>query len=174
MFRLSAPSRALVLFAVPLAIALAGAASAVQAAGAGIELNTRAEPAEVELPVYPGARLRADHGDEGPAMKFAIWGGPVGFRMALAQYRSSDPVEDVAAFYRQALAREGTVLDCSGPRPATPEPVDDKALRCNDGDRAERGGRLYKAGTRERQKIVSLKTVGHTVEIDLLRLEARH
>jgi hypothetical protein len=162
------------LFAVPLAIALAGAATSVHAAGAGLELNTRAEPTEVELPVYPGARLRADRGDDGPAMKFAIWGGPLGFRMALAQYRSSDPVEDVAAFYRRALAREGTVLDCSGPRPAEPAPADDRVLRCNDGERAEAGGRLYKAGTRERQKVVSLKTVGNVVEIDLLRLEVRH
>lgn len=150
----------------------AAAAPAAMAAGAGVELNTDTQPAEVDLPIYPGATIRRDKGDDGNGLSFSLWGGSIGFKLALLKYRSTASVDYVAGFYRKALARHGEVLDCSGTQPmakAAPS-GDKKALTCGDG-KAEAGGRVYKAGTGEHQRVVSIKAVGQQVEFDLVRLD---
>ena len=42
-----------------------------------------------------------------------LWGGSSGFKLFVLKMESSDAPEKVAAFYRKALAKYGTVLDCS-------------------------------------------------------------
>lgn len=153
-------------------LVLAAAAPAAMAAGAGVTLNTHTQPAEVDLPIYPGATQRRDQGDDGNGLSFSLWGGSVGFKLALLKYRSTASVDEVAAYYRQALARHGAVLDCSNPPPAakTASAGGGKALTCGDG-KVEAGGRVYKAGTGEHQRVVSIKPVGQQVEFDLVRLD---
>ena len=59
--------------------AAAAAAPAAMAAGAGVELNTDTQPSDVDLPIYPGAAIRRDKGDDGNGLSFSLWGGSVGF-----------------------------------------------------------------------------------------------
>ncbi len=153
-------------------LVLAAAAPAAMAVGAGVELNTNTQPAEVDLPIYPGATQRRDKGDDGNGLSFSLWGGSVGFKLALLKYRSTASVDEVAGFYRKALARHGEVLDCSNPPPAakTASAGDKKALSCGDG-KVDAGGRVYKAGTGDHQRVVSIKSVGQQVEFDLVRLD---
>lgn len=153
----------------------AAAAPAAMAAGAGVVLNTDAQPSEVDMPIYPGAVVRRDKGDDGNGLSFSLWGGSVGFKLALLKYRSDASVDEVAGFYRKALAKHGAVLDCSGTQPmAQAAPLGDKgdkkALTCGD-SKVEAGGRVYKAGTGEHQRVVSIKAVGQQVEFDLVRLD---
>lgn len=141
------------------------------AAGAGVELNDRSSPADVGLPAYPGATIRRDKPDEGEGLNLSLWGGSLGFKLALVKFSTGDSVDKVAAYYREAMGRHGTVLDCTGPRPAAPATTDKKVLACNKDDKGEPGGKLYKVGTPQQQRIVSIKPVAGRVEFDMVRVE---
>lgn len=157
----------------PLLAALAAVTLAppAAAAGAGVELNDRSSPADVGLPAYPGATIRRDKPDDGEGLNLSLWGGSLGFKLALVKFSTGDPVDKVAAYYREAMARHGTVLDCTGPRPAAPAAPDKKVLACNKDDKGEPGGKLYKVGTPQQQRIVSIKPVGGRVEFEMVRVE---
>lgn len=158
------------LSALLIAASMATAVPPAAAAGAGVELNERSSPADVGLPAYPGATIRRDKPDDGEGLNLSLWGGSLGFKLALVKFSTTDPVDKVAAYYREAMGRYGTVLDCTGPRPAAP-PADKKVLACNKDDKGEPGGRLYKVGTPQQQRIVSIKPAGGRVEFDMVRVE---
>lgn len=157
------------LSALLIAASMAAAVPPAAAAGAGVELNERSSPADVGLPAYPGATIRRDKPDDGEGLNLSLWGGSLGFKLALVKFSTTDPVDKVAAYYREAMGRYGTVLDCTGPRPAAP--ADKKVLACNKDDKGEPGGRLYKVGTPQQQRIVSIKPAGGRVEFDMVRVE---
>jgi len=86
-------------------------------------------------------------------------GGAFGFKLVVLKLESGDAPKKVAAFYRKALAKYGPVLDCSNP-PATPAGKDHAAtLTCGD-DKPDPGGQLFKAGSKEKQHLVSVKPSG--------------
>jgi hypothetical protein len=83
------------------------------------------QTSDVGLPIYPGATPDRE-GDPshfpGPVAfnnsATAVIDVPVGrarSRVVVVKLRTPDPADRVAAFYRQALAQYGTVLDCSHP-----------------------------------------------------------
>lgn len=154
-----------------IAVAASSLSTGALAAGAGIEINDKSSVADVGLPAYPGATVRHDKGD-GDGLNLALWGGSLGFKLSLMQFTTGDSVDKVASFYRDAMGRYGNVLDCTGPRPASAAPVDKKALACNKDDKGEPGGRLYKVGTPNQQRIVSIKPVSGRVEFEMLKIEA--
>lgn len=162
----------LLLASVLVAAAAATLAIPAAAAGAGIELNDKPTPADVGLPAYPGATIRRDKTDDGEGLNLSLWGGSLGFKLALMKFSSSDSVDKVAGFYRDAMGRYGTVLDCTGPRTAAPAPADKKVLACNKDDKGEPGGKLFKVGTPQQQRMVSIKPVGSGVEFELVRIES--
>jgi len=42
-----------------------------------------------------------------------IWGSSFGFKLAVMKMESNDAPEKIAEFYKKALAKYGTVLNCS-------------------------------------------------------------
>jgi hypothetical protein len=159
-----------------LALCAALAAPAAEAAGAGLQMSTTPTAEDLDLPLYAGATVRRDAGDDGHGVNLSLWGESIGFKLAVAKYHSADAVEPVAGFYREALARFGPVLDCSVPRPKpAAAAADSKVLACNAEDKAGPGGRLYKAGTKDNQRVVNLKPAadGRGTDLDLVRVEAR-
>jgi hypothetical protein len=89
---------------------------------------------------------------------------------------SNDSPEKVAAFYQKALAKYGAVLNCSdGSKAQTDKDKSDssKKLSC-DNDHADAGGMLFKAGTKEKQHIVSVKPNGTGSIFNLLFIEGRN
>lgn len=162
-----------VLAPVLMAVAASALSASALAAGAGIELNDKSSAADVGLPAYPGATVRRDKDDgDGDGLNLALWGGSLGFRLSLMKFSTGDSVDKVATFYRDAMGRYGNVLDCTGPRPAPAAPADKKVLACNKDDKGEPGGKLYKVGTPNQQRIVSIKPVSGRVEFEMLRIEA--
>ncbi len=141
-----------------------------QAAGAGIELNGNASAGDVGLPAYPGATVRRDDDGHG-GLNLALWGGSLGFKLSLTKFSSGDSLDKVASFYRDAMGQYGNVLDCTGPRPASSAPVDKKVLACNKDDKGEAGGKLYKVGTPQLQRIVSIKPVSGRIDFEMLKIE---
>jgi len=86
---------------------------------------------------------------------------------------SKDTPRKVADYYQKALAKYGTVLDCTNAnRPQQGKDDNSEKLTCGD-DKPEPGGMLFKAGTNEKQHIVGVQPKGTGVVFQLLYVEAR-
>jgi hypothetical protein len=125
-----------------------------QSAGAFISEDATAK--DVGLPLYPGSKpaLDKDKSDSQSA-NMGLWLGGTGFQLVVVKMQTPDSLEKVAAYYRKALAKYGTVLDCTNPPSQGDEKRTPNALSCDD-DKADRGGMLFKAGTKEVQHLVSV------------------
>lgn len=85
--------------------------------------------ADVGLPVYPGAAIAPDkEGDKSADvhMGFGQWQ----LRVKVVNYQSSDPQDKVVAFYKNALGRYGTVIECQGDKPIGSPVVTQEGLGC--------------------------------------------
>ncbi len=143
--------------------------------GAGITFSKQATPKEVGLPAFPGAKLRKDEKDDSASMQMGLWGSTFGFKLAVMKMESNDAPEKIAEFYKKALAKYGTVLNCSDPSPKAPgkdKAGSSKRLECDD-DKPEKGGLLFKAGTKEKQHIVGIQPNGQGSLFQLVYVEAR-
>jgi len=134
---------------------------AQQEKGAGVVLSGEASTKDVGLPVYPGSRRHKDKDDDSSGANFALWGGGSGAKLVVLKMESDDSFEKVADFYKKALAKYGRVLNCSSPAAtdADSSKSDSKALTCGD-DKPEKGGVLYKAGTKEKQHLAAVQPNG--------------
>ncbi len=154
----------------------AGAVGATQDKdGAGVTFSKQATPKEVGLPAYPGAKPHKDEKDDSPSVQMGIWGSTFGFKLAVVKMESNDAPEKIAEFYKKALAKYGTVLNCSDP--SQKASAKDKAgssnrLECED-DKPEKGGLLFKAGTKEKQHLVAIQPNGQGSLFQLVYVEAR-
>ena len=144
----------------------------------GLDLHADADAADVGLPAYPGAIKKSDRSGDPTGFSFGVWGESFGIKVAVVSYRSVDSVDKVAAFYRDALAKYGPVLDCSrnhkkpdGPRTHHDDKADkDKPVSCDD-DTIEPGGRLYKVGTHRAQRVFKATPWHEGVTFELVRVE---
>ena len=135
-------------------------ASAQEKDGAGAVVSGKASSKDVGLPIYPGSKPHKDKDKDSEAVNLGMWGGGAGFKLAVMKMESDDNPEKVAAFYKKALSKYGKVLDCSNPAPTNAEKDDSsKELSCGD-DKPEKGGLLYKAGTKDKQHIVGVQANG--------------
>jgi hypothetical protein len=142
---------------------------------AGIMLSKQATPKEVGLPVYPGAKLHKEEGNDSPSVHMGIWGSTFGFKLAVMKMESGDAPEKIAEFYKKALAKYGTVLNCSdGSQKSSGKDssgASDKP-QCDD-DKPEKGGMVFKAGTKEKQHVVAVQPNGQGSLFQLVYVEAR-
>ena len=142
---------------------------------AGLIVSARATAKEVGLPIYPGAipHKDQDQDNDSPAAKLGLWGTSFGFKLVVLKLESKDAPKKIADYYQKALARYGTVLDCTNTAQLQ-QPKDEKSekLTCGD-DRPETGGMLFKAGTNEKQHIVGVQPKGTGAVFQLLYVEAR-
>src|SRR5260370_23998587 len=83
--------------------------------GAGVTFSKQATSKEVGLPVYPGAKPHKDEKEDSPSVQMGIWGSTFGFKLAVMKLESNAAPEKIAEFYKKALAKYGTVLNCSDP-----------------------------------------------------------
>src|ERR1700751_1182846 len=140
---------------------------------AGLMVSTRATAKELGLPLYPGAMPHKEKDDDSPAANLGLWGNSFGFKLVVLKMESKDSPQKVAEYYRKALAKYGPVLDCTNPS-ETPHPKDDKsnALTCGD-DKPDKGGMIFKAGTKAKQHIVGVQPDGPGALFQLVYLEDR-
>jgi len=141
----------------------------------GLMISAQATAKEAGLPLYPGARPYKEDKDDTTAGKFGLWGNSFGFKLVLLKMQSTDSPDKVAAFYQKALAKYGTVLNCSdSSKTQSDKDKSDssKKLTCGD-DHPDAGGMLFKAGTKEKQRIVSVKPNGSGCIFNIVYLEAR-
>lgn len=141
---------------------------------AGLQVREAATEKELGLPLYPGARPQGDDNEDKGAVSLGLWGGPFGVSIAVRKLRSSDPMAQVVAFYRQQLAVHGIVLECTPGRPAAPEAEGRAAstLRCDKGP-TQAGSLILKVGTPRNQRVVALQPQGREVHFQLVRIEVK-
>ena len=137
--------------------------------------SDKASPADVGLPAYPGATVYDDDGDGSHSANIGFSIPSFGLKVVATEMQSGDEPERVAASYRKALAKYGHVLDCSeGSSDRRKSKDRDEAkgdLNC-DGD-TEADNIVYKAGTDENQRIVSIKPKGSGTQFSLVHVDVR-
>lgn len=142
--------------------------------GAGIYFNAEADAKDVGLPMYPGARPHKEKDNDSESAKMGLWGGSFGFKLAVLKLESNDSTEKVAAFYKKALTKYGTVLDCREASSQTNEKSGSKSskqLTCED-DKPKPGEMEFKAGTKEKQHIVGIQPNGSGSLFQLVYVES--
>lgn len=152
--------------------------------GFGLELRGSVTGQELEMPLYPNSVQQRGDGDDSGSVSMGAWGPSLGFRLVASKYRSSDAQTSVVQFYRDALARHGTVLECSAStRSAAPPPAasgNDFSLRCDDaqpgakkdGAKARSGTIVLKVGVKKDFRLVAIEPRSEGgVQIDLVRLK---
>ena len=142
---------------------------------AGIDITDDVSVAKTGMRVYPGATpvLKKKGASESANIQFAF--GDYGLKVVVAKMRSTDAPAKVAEFYRAELARFGEVLDCgSAEVAAAPRAKDKKSkvLTC-DGDKPRKSGMLYKAGRRDDQHVVEIKSVADGSEFSLVHVNVK-
>jgi len=143
--------------------------------GFGIVASKQASARDVGLPMYPGAREHKDKSEDSPALKFGLWGGNSGFKVAVLKLESNDGPEKVAAFYRKALAKYGKVLDCKGSAQAEDQRTTGSSSAepgCED-EQPAAGELLLKVGTHQEQHVVGIKTSGSLTLFQLVYVMQR-
>jgi hypothetical protein len=141
----------------------------------GFIASEEASAKDVGLPLYPGARPHKETSDESAAVQLGLWGGDSGFKLAVLKLESNDAPEKVVGFYRKALAKYGKVLNCDDSSKATSEKAkanSSNELSCAE-DRPDKGELVLKAGTKEEQHVVGIKTSGNLTVFQLVYVEAR-
>jgi hypothetical protein len=142
---------------------------------AGLVFSAQATAKEAGLPLYPGARPHKDEKDDSSGAKMGLWGSSFGFKLVALKMESDDSQEKVAAFYQKALAKYGTVLNCSDSSKTQSDKdksESSKKLTCGD-DHPDAGGMLFKVGSKEKQHLVSVKPNGTGCIFHIVYLEAR-
>lgn len=160
---------------------LAGTAAAQE--GVGLQLRKSVQTADLGMPVYPQAVQRPSGNEESNAVTLRAWGGSLGFLLAVGKFDSVDPAPRVLAFYRQALAGLGRVVECTAeeggrtavrstessgaarstaPSAATPPAARqaDDAPTCDDDRPTKAGAVVLKVGTRRDFRMVHVEPAG--------------
>jgi hypothetical protein len=141
--------------------------------GAGIYFNAEASAKDVGLPIYPGARPHKDKEEDSTSAKFGLWGSAFAFKLAVVKLESNDSPQKVAAFYKKALAKYGTVLDCSADSlqaSGKDESKSSNKLTC-ESDKPKPGDMTFKAGTKQKQHIVGIEPNGSGSLFQLVYVE---
>lgn len=146
---------------------------AQESGSAGLIVSGKATARDVGLPFYPGARPYKDSKDSSDAARLGFWGGGYGAKLVVVKMKSDDAPGKIAAFYRKALAKYGTVLDCTngGSEPSR-ENDSSPSLTC-DNDKPDQGGMLFKAGTKKNLHIVGVEPQSDGTVFDLIYVEAK-
>jgi len=138
----------------------------------GFIASKNASAKEVGLPVYPGSRRHKDDSDDSASVQLGAWGGSSGFKLVVLKMESDDAPGKVTAFYRKALSKYGKVLNCSDSATTVEKDKSSNGLDC-DSDHPEKGETVLKSGTKEMQRIASVKTNGSGSVYDLVYVEAK-
>jgi hypothetical protein len=141
---------------------------------AGISFHAKASAKDVGLPIYPGARPHKEKDEDQPSAKFGVWGSSFAFKLAVVKLESNDPPQKIAVFYKKALAKYGTVLDCgaaSSENRDKDESESSKKLTC-EGDKPDPGKMTFKAGTKQKQHVVGIEPNDSGSLLELVYVES--
>ncbi|MGC2733405.1 MAG: hypothetical protein WA212_05865 [Candidatus Acidiferrales bacterium] len=146
--------------------------------GIGFNLGQNASAKDVGLPIYPGSLRHKDDDDDSSTLNMGLWGGNSGFKLFVMKMETSDSPDKVATFYRKALAKYGTVLDCSNVASSGATAADDnkkkssKALSCED-EKPKPNEISLKSGSKSQEHAVGIQPNGSGTLYQLVYVETR-
>jgi hypothetical protein len=122
-----------------------------------LHLGSDADPREIGLPAYPGARVKHDdNSNDNNSANLALFTSAFGVKLVVINYTSNDSPDKIIAFYRDKLKRYGKVIECRGSSDGPHVQVHEKSkeLTC-DGD--DKGNEVeLKVGTQDNQHAVAV------------------
>ena len=139
----------------------------------GLRITEEASAADAGLPAYPGSKPYKDPDQSNSAANVGISTPLFGLKVVAMNLQTSDQPEKVATFYRRALSKYGTVLDCSkgaGQKKSSNE--DDEELECDADDPGEHRF-VYKVGTESNQRLVAIKPHDGGTRFSLVHVNKR-
>lgn len=139
----------------------------------GIHVSKGANPDDVGVPIYPGARLKQENSDgSDKSANVNISGFGFGLRVVALEYESNDSPDKVISYYKDQLKKYGNVLVChTSHLNLDTKPTHDEGgsreLTCEgpSGDNIE-----LKVGTKENQHIVAIEPQGKGSSFSLVYL----
>jgi len=147
--------------------------------GLSVKTNDAVVQEGVGLTPYPGATLvKKDKDKDSGAADVNIGFGGFRLRVQALTYETTDPPAKVRAFYRDDMARYGTVILCrDSVAVGSPDHTPD-GLTCERDHNAkihvsedDTAGEELKAGSKQRQHIVGIDPQGSGTKIGLVALE---
>jgi hypothetical protein len=146
--------------------------------GMSVKTNDAAVVDGMGLPPYPGAEIVKKKDKDNGAADVNLSFGNFQLRVKAASYRTPDAPDQVAAFYRKALARYGDVIQCSGNQPVGTPARTAEGLGC-DNDKENHispsndvSGKIeLKAGSKVHQHIVAIDPEGSGTKFGLVALD---
>lgn len=138
---------------------------------AGMKITKEAKPADAGLPAYPNAEPYTEPGDSDSAAKFGLSTPFFGVKVVAMELQTQDSPEQVAKFYRSALAKYGDVLECRG-REDKGKTLSGSDLKC-DSDDWDPKEIVYKTGTEKNQRIVAIDPLDHGTKFALVHVQVR-
>lgn len=137
----------------------------------GIHVSKNANPEDVGIPIYPGARLREkeDGNDKSANVNINSFGFQL--KVVALEYESDDAPAKVLAYYKDQLKKYGNVLQCH----TSSLHVNTQGKKWHDGDSHELtcesdsgSDTELKVGTRENQHIVAVEPSGNGSNFSLV------
>jgi hypothetical protein len=135
----------------------------IQTPFANLKVDTSANSTDNGIPVYPGATLRPQEGDNNHRANVNIQGVGFGVKVVAAEYQTPDSPDKVKSFYLDKLKKFGSVIECRGTGGGHDSAGNrndkdlDKPVAC--GDSKGEGWEL-KTGTNGNQRLVAIKPDG--------------
>ena len=144
----------------------------------GLQVKTNDAVAEgIGLPTYPGATLVKKDKDNGAADVNLSFGN-FHLRVKAASFRTTDSPDKVTAFYRNALARYGDVIQCNNNKPVGTPTQTAEGLTCDNNHEThitvdeEMSKKMeFKAGSKQHQHIVAVDPEGSGTKVGLVALD---
>jgi hypothetical protein len=129
----------------------------------GIHVSKDADPADVGIAVYPGARLKekgADGEDKSANVNISSFG--YGLRVVALEYESNDAPEKVVDYYKDQLKKYGSVLICHSSHLDVNADIKNEDRGSHELTCQGSGGRNVelKVGNKENQHIVAVEPQG--------------
>jgi hypothetical protein len=137
---------------------------------------------DLGLPVYPGAQIAPDgQGDKSADVHLGF--GPWQMHIRVVTYSSPDSQDKVLDFYKSAMGRFGTVVECEGNNAVGSPTATSEGLTCREdshshvningssGGISDESGLSLRAGSRHHQHILAFKTTAEGTKYSLIELE---
>lgn len=158
-----------------LAVASCNAGDSDGKNGLGLRVSDDATAADAGLPDYPGAKPYKDEGSSESAANLGISTPLFGLKVVAMNLETGDDPQRVARFYQKAMSKYGKVLECteddSNSRSRTAD-SDSNELKCDFDDPGSHSV-VYKVGTEENQRIVTIKPHGDGTRFSLVHVDVR-
>jgi hypothetical protein len=148
--------------------------------GVKVKTNDATGIEGIGLPVYPGAELVKKKDKDNGSADVNLSFGKFQLRVKAASYRTPDTPEQVNSFYRGALKRYGSVIQCNHDQPVGTPTHTEEGLTCSDNDKkhgdvdtgSSTPGKIeLKAGSKQHQHIVAIEPENSGTKFGLVALD---